>query len=171
MSSSSGDLHLSLADYIRNPNHYSYNSYVFFPCESFSEFVEHSLESDLERLVKRGYIDAAPVIDEDTDYSSLPIRYLVLSLDSFLDEDLHLGVKFISAFIRVLDLPDYDERDFMAELICRNVSLFISFQPIARNVDDYPLNQQFVNELSDLHNSIPYQFRHQIEKVQDPDDY
>ena len=68
-------------------------------------------------------------------------------------------------------MPDYEYRELMAELLCKSEPLFFKFSNVARNIDDFPMNEKFVAELSDVHNSIPYQHRHQIEVVTEREEY
>ena len=164
------DLQLRLANYLRNPNHFAFHSYVFFPCESFDEFIDHYLEADLNTLFKEKLITDVPELYADTDYASIPLAYMVLNLDSFFENNFRQSSNFISALISILDLDDYYKRELMARLLSESAPLFIKFKKVARNIDDFPIAEKSLTELLDLHNSISYKLRQEIETITESED-
>jgi len=130
------DLQLPVVNYLRQPNHYSYHSSIFHPCENFQEFIDYSLEADLNRLVKEKVIPVMPDIENIRDYSTTPICYMVLTPETLFNHNFQQATSFISGLISLIDLPDpdYDRREILADILCRFDPLFIKFKKVARNI-------------------------------------
>ena len=167
------DLQLPVVNYLRQANHYSYHSYVFYPCENFEEFINYSLEADLNRLLKEKVIPVLPDLENIRDYSNFPICYMVLTPVTLFEHDFQKAANFLSGLITLIDLPDpdYDRPDLLAQILCTSDPLFIKFKKVARNIDDFPLSDKLIENVTDLHTSIPYDIREEIESVIEIDKY
>jgi hypothetical protein len=97
--------------------------------------------------------------------TDLQFRYLLLDIDWLYNGGFLLATNFIAALLNILDIDDYEKREILERMINEDCPIVMKFKMIARNIDEYPLNESDVDLASKLYSEIPKKIKKDIQRV------
>ncbi len=153
----------SLKDYIRSPNHYSFESFRFYSCANFQDYVKDYLEEDYNNFVEKYNIKEPLAFEEYLmDISAFPIIYMVIHIAPLLDSNFPSGANFIAALVEVFDIANQEKRELAGEAFFEDALLIIRFRNFPRDVSKFPLLDTAISDLSNAFNGLNKEMRDEI---------
>ena len=156
-------LGLSLQEYIRTPNHYSFESFRFYSCADFRDYVKDYLEEDYDDFIEK-YNISEPVdfIDYLIDISAFPMKYMVVHIAPLLESNFYYGANFITALADAFDIEIQEKRELAGETFFEEALLIIRFRNFPRDVSKFPITDSVISDLSNAFNGMNKEMRDDV---------
>ena len=153
----------SLQDYIRTPNHYSFESFRFYSCADFQDYVNDYLEEDYDDfVVKYNISEPLAFVEYLMDISTFPMKYMVIHIDPLLDSNFRLGANFIAALTEVFDISNKEKRELAGEAFFEDALLIVRFRNFPRDISKFPLLDTAIADLSNAFNGLSEEMRDEV---------